>query len=324
MMPTQQVACLSREQLLRSFSDLYWLKPYDIPWDAITAWHVAQRIGPDDAVLDLGCGDGLFSALMFGGRLAPETDRFVAANAQHQAIRAGQEGDIYTQSWTPRLTTRPTRAIDEGLELKAYHLRIAESLGIYDHMTQGAFETHALSAERFDAVFSVFALYWADNLGRSLDNVHRVLKAGGRLLVTLPSEHLRGMHLARQLADANRDQEPIGRYFDTLDGGRCRLTTRYANSPAAWDRLLSSHGFDLLETIPVVNKLLFTMQDLTHRPLLPVLIAHANRLAPDQRLALKQYLCDIVYPEWLTQFYDGLEGRADIEHAYYLFHLRKR
>ena len=314
----------TQDELLQSFAELYWLKPYDIPWDALTAYQVASRIPAEGSLLDLGCGDGLFSALMFGARLATDADRFCGAQPRQQAILPDQQGDIYERAWIPRLARPPARQIAMGLDLKPHQLAVAKHLGLYQALVQGSFEAHQLPSSSYDAVFSVFAFYWADDLDRATAQVARILKDGGEFLVTLPSEHLYGLHLAARLAEPEHSAGAASRYFESLDGGRRRLTTRHARSQAEWREHFARHSLQLIDVVPIVNQLMFTMQDLGQRPFLPELIRHANTvIAPEQRDALKRYLCERFYPEFLKPFYQGLEGDPGVQHAYYSIHLRK-
>lgn len=64
------------KELLSEFSKLYWLKPVDIVWDAVVAYHIRNFIGENYKIMDLGCGDGLFSAITFGASLPLEYGPF--------------------------------------------------------------------------------------------------------------------------------------------------------------------------------------------------------------------------------------------------------
>ena len=312
------------EDLLKVFSELYWLKPFDIPWDAFAAYHVGRRIKHTDRILDLGCGDGILSALMFGARLPLEYDRFTTAESVHQTIEEDQGGDIYRNpDAVVQLRVPPDRKIDVGLELKPHHLKVARALGCYERLVLSSFEENPLEAGSFDAVFSVFAFYWASDLDRAAEHVHRVLRDSGRFFVIVPTEHLRRLHVVKALADATTSSR-VREFFDALDGGRRALTTKYARSGQQWTDFFTAHRFETLEIIPVVNELIFTMQDIAQRPFLPALIEHTkSRIAPATRLALKTYLCEEFYPEFLKRYYEGVEGNPDVPHAYYLVALAK-
>jgi len=317
---------LKKDELLASFSELYWLKPYDIPWDAINAFNIYKKIGKDDVLLDFGCGDGTYSALMFGARLPIEYDRFCGAKPKHQAILSNQEGDVYNSSeLVPTLFKKPERRINTGLDVKERHLKVAKTLNLYDQLVLGSFEENDLESTTFDKVYSVFSFYWADDIVKATNNVRRVLKKNGEFIVNVPSEHLHEMHLTKKLAEQNINQGHVGKYFDMLDGNRRILTTRYSRSKSEWTKYFGNHGFDVLDVIPTVNKLLFILQDISQRPFLPALINHFNnKVTKERRILLKRYLCEKVYPEFLKQFYEGIEGNPGVEHAYYLFHLKKR
>ncbi|MBX7148108.1 class I SAM-dependent methyltransferase [bacterium] len=311
-------------ELLDTFADLYWLKPFDIPWDAFAAYNVYKRLKPEDVVLDFGCGDGIFTALMLGARLPIDYDRFTTAKSENQKIGENQSGDIYdTPDVVKALQVKPERRIACGLELKDHHIKVAQSLGFYDEIIEGSFEKNNLQADRFDKVISLFAFYWASDINAATATVQRVLKKNGEFLVVLPSEHLHGMHLTKKLAEELREK-PLKQVFEAMDGGRRALTSRYSRSVADWKAFFSDYKFETLEVIPTVNKLIFFFQDIAQRVFIPSLIEHTkSKISAEDRASFKTYLCKKVYPEFLKAYYEGIEGNPEIDHAYYLFRLKK-
>lgn len=311
------------KRLIGTFSELYWLKPIDIIWDAVTAYHVQKWIGQDDVLMDMGCGDGYFSALMLGAKLPLSHDRFINVISTDQKIKQDQSGDIYRNQFiAPGLEKKPRRKIDFGLELKPHHVRIAESLHIYKKIIAGRFESLDIKDGIVDKVYSVFAFYWGSDLGKQIMEVRRILRKHGEFIVTLPSEYLSGMHICKRLAGEERNKK-VKLYFENLDGGRSSLTTRYARSEREWRVWFDKNGFKIIEVIPVVNKVMFVHQDISQRVFLPALFRLANSKNFEQfRVEVKKQVCEKLYPPLLNGLLK-LESDPEVEHAYYLFRVKK-
>jgi ubiquinone/menaquinone biosynthesis C-methylase UbiE len=308
------------EELLLEFSKFYWLKPADIIWDTVPAYYIRKFIEKNDKVLDLGCGDGLFAAITLGAKLPSEYDRFISAKPNHQRIGEEQSGDIYSD---PKVATHliknPVRSIDVGLELKPHHLKVAESLGIYEQLIEGNFEDIPCENGSFDKVFSSMAFYWGDNLNLQLQEVHRVLKDSGEFLVTLISEHSKDIHWAKSISEGSEVSPPMKDYLEELDGGRRDFITKNAGSTEEWEALFKKEGFKITKTVPIINEMMFFLQDIAQRPFLKIFLkmAESKKFQPF-RAQVKEYLCEEVYPELLGEI-QKYEGNKDVRHHMYLF-----
>ena len=312
-------------KMIESFSELYWLKPVDIVWDAVNAYHIRNMIKDKEIILDLGCGDGLYTALMFGGRLPKEYDRFISTKTQHQKIGKNQEGDIYKHpSKIKGLEKKPKRKINYGLELKQYHIDIAKSLGIYERILKGSFNKIPLDNTIIDKIFSIFAFYWGDDLDIQVNEVRRVLKMEGEFIVNLPSEHLFDLHIAKRISEETDYSDNLRKFMKVLDGGRRKLTCRYARSLKEWKLYFEKHGFEFIEAVPVVNEIMFVLQDISQRPFLPFLFQMFDLDTLRQNKdKIKQYLCTKVYPKLIDHLLE-YESRPDVRHAYYLIRIKKK
>lgn len=310
------------DKLLESFSELYWLKPVDIVCDAVTAYHIQRMIKNDDITLDLGCGDGLFSTLMFGGRLPIEYDRYLNVKPQHQKMGENQEADIYSSPMKVKyLSEKPYRKINFGLDLKDYHIDVAESLGTYEKLIKGSFENIPLENERVDKVFSAFAFYWGDDLPQQTNEVFRVLKKGGEFIVNLPSEYLYNLHIAKKLSEEKGHSENFKYFMEDLDGDRRDFVCRHAKSIDEWKAFFEKFG--VIEVIPVFNEIMFVLQDISQRPFLPIFF---EMLRLDEfkqhRSKVKEFLCHQVYPKLVDDLLQ-YEGEPNVRHGYYIIRAKK-
>ena len=77
--------------------------------------------------------------------------------------------------------------VDISTELLAQAKRLGAELGDGFHLLESDFNRDLpLAGEHFDLVTCCFAIYYADNASMTIEEVHRVLKAGGTLFTTGP------------------------------------------------------------------------------------------------------------------------------------------
>jgi ubiquinone/menaquinone biosynthesis C-methylase UbiE len=127
---------------------------------------LVAHVAPGDAVLDLGCGEGAFSAALAGAGARP-----VGVDVAEAALRRARE-------------------LHPDLEFR----RAAPG------------EQLPLDDDAVDVVWASEVLAFVPDSARVLSEVRRVLRPGGRLLVTTPS-HGRVRALVRGL---DADLDPLG------------------------------------------------------------------------------------------------------------------
>jgi SAM-dependent methyltransferase len=235
-----------------------------------------QHIELPEPVLDVGCGDGHFAEMTFPGRLP-------------YAATAGID-----PWWGP---------LQKATRTKRYGTTI-QALGDRLPFADGAFAS----------AFSNSVLEHIPDLQPVLDEVSRVLRPGGRFVITTPShrftEYLGG-----------------GEFFDRLRLGG--LATRYraafnaisrhahTDSPETWAERLATAGFEIERWQYYFSREALHALEIGHAQGLPAAVLHAltgrwivapweSSLRPTER--------------WLRPFYD--EG-APAEGAYLLFIVRK-
>lgn len=163
------------------------------------------------------------------------------------------------------------------------------------------------------------AFYWGDNLSLQLQEVHRVLKDSGEFLVTLISEHSKDIHWAKRISEASEVSLPMKDYMEELDGGRRDFITKNAAPTEEWEALFKKEGFKITKTVPIINEMMFFLQDIAQRPFLKTFLrmAESEKFQPF-RAQVKEYLCTEVYPELLEEI-QKYEGNKDVRHHMYLF-----
>ena len=75
-----------KNNIYNEFLKLYWLKPVDSVWDSVCANYVFKWVRKHKVILDLGCGDGLNTAITFGAKIRDNYDRYEKAKSSYTGI----------------------------------------------------------------------------------------------------------------------------------------------------------------------------------------------------------------------------------------------
>lgn len=134
---------------------------------------VGRYIRPGDRVLDIGCGPGYFSRPM--ARMVGESGSVVAADLQEEM-----------------LTILSDRAGKEGLSSRIHvHKTLPETLDLGD-------------CDPFDFILVFYVVHEVPDIDRFFDEVSKVLRSGGRILVVEPSHHVDAEEFAETQAKARK------------------------------------------------------------------------------------------------------------------------
>lgn len=187
-------------QLLEDFLCEQAIQPATALWRAAEIGFLLTRPFPGGRGMDLGCGNGWLTRVVL----------------QHVG---------------PRVMV--------GVDPDPREARAAQRAGIYAsvHVASGASVPEDDGA--FDFVFSNSVLEHIPELHGVLAEAARVLRPGGELVATVPSERFHGCLRGPRMPLADR-----GAYRDRLDR---QLQHRHYLSPAQWSRALDAVGLDLEE-----------------------------------------------------------------------------
>ncbi len=269
---------------LSALMNIFWLRPETALWRALDCIALEDETfeGP---ILDLGCGNGLFSFVRAGGRLGPDFDAF-----SHVTDTSGFEDnqDIYNQHKAgieKAVVTAPRYQIDVGLDQKDGLLAAASGLGLYGELVQGdANETLPFADGRFQTVFSNI-VYWLDDQEKVLAEIARVLAPGGRAYLHLPSDTFRDFSFYQSLCvktgDARWD------WLRHLDRGRYD-DYKLCRSLDEWSADFAAAGLQVNKAKRYLSKVTLGAWDIGLRPISPYLIEMANAVPAEMRQDIKR------------------------------------
>lgn len=191
----------TRLRLALRVLEAHWFQPATALWRLYEAEAVRGSLRAGGRCLDLGCGDGTLAPLL--------------------VERAG-----------------PGRWI--GLDLDPREVRLAARAGVYRGVCAAAAQRLPLASEALDLVLSNSALEHMDDLDRVLAEAARVLRPGGRLVFTVPSDRFHRQLLWPRALRRLGAGGLAGRYLRHLDR---RLRHLRYPTPGEWTERLERYGF---------------------------------------------------------------------------------
>ncbi len=271
----------NRRERLRSFLEAYWLRPENALWMTLRSLTLASCPLPEPSA-DLACGDGVFTFLHHGGRFAEAFDVFCAVGHLDQVVsRNADMFDAAGDGYFPVIARRAARRIGLGADLKAELLKKAARLELYDELIRcDANEPLPLADQSLASVYCNSA-YWIGRIERFLRELHRVVRAGGQIVLHVKLSDMHAWTLERFERQLGR------RFLDIIDRGRWGCWPTVAPR-AEWERRFARAGLEIVDVRPLASSTHAHVWDVGLRPLAPLLVRLANGVSPADRLAIKR------------------------------------
>lgn len=294
---------------LHAFLNAYWLRPENALWMTLRSLALDGVPGAaEPPATDVSCGDGVFSFLHAGGRLADAFDVFEAAGRLGEVRDAHADMfDVPPAGYAPRVVRRPARRIAVGVDLKPNLLAKARALDFYERLVQHDNNTPLpFPTGAFTAVYCNSA-YWIARIEPFLAELARVTRPGGRVVL-----HVKLADMARYTLGGLRPALG-GRFVDLIGRGRLACWPTVA-SRAEWERRFGAAGLDIVEATAFVTRTHAHLWDVGLRPLAPLLVRMAQAIDGATRLAIKRdwvALFDELLAPMCRPDFELLAGRAE-------------
>ena len=124
----------SLDDSLNGLLNAYWIRPEAAIHRTLDILQM-KNVVFKKPILDLGCGNGVFSFLFFGGKFNSDFDVYQWVPDTTNFIKGR---DIYNQStkYKPKILKKPKTKVDVGIDWKQSLLDNANKLGLYDKTVQ--------------------------------------------------------------------------------------------------------------------------------------------------------------------------------------------
>lgn len=276
----------ARHELLRRFLSAYWLRPENALWMTLRS-EVLSRVPLPSPVVDISCGDGLFSFLHCGGVLAHEFDVFssVALDRNEDNPHADMF-DHLADGYHPTIVSPARSRMDVGTDFKPTMLAKAAKLDLYGKLVEhDNNRTLPFAADAFQTVYCNSA-YWVTEIDKFLAELGRVTRPGGRIVLQVKLDSLRVFTLRAH-------RSILGdRFLDLIDRGRLDCWPTLANR-STWEARFTTAGLSIVEETPFITATHAHLWDIGLRPIAPLLTKMVEALSSETRADIKREWVDL-------------------------------
>jgi len=300
-------------EILKNLLSIYWLRPETAIWRTLDALQLRQ-IKFLKPIVDIGCGDGLFTFTSLGGKIdvdydvyrtMKKTDKFFNGVDIHD-----QKSDINF-----KITKQPKISVDLGLDWKHNLLKKAEKLKIYQKLVKhDANKQLPIQSNKFKTVFSN-TFYWMDNIEHILSESKRICHQDGKIIIFVPDKKFKESLIFNQYLSTGV------RWAKMLDRGISN-NMKHCYSLKEWKSLFSKVGLKIDYHSNYGTEQLVKFWSIGLRAYSPYLIEMSNTINLKTRTDIKQKLINDLTP-MLKSYVEYEMSSIGKNNCFHLFVLKK-
>jgi SAM-dependent methyltransferase len=262
------------ESLWNAYLSAWWLRPETalvLYGEALAIAAAKLSLGLQDSLrphIDLGCGDGIHSAIVAGWRFDPSFDAFQSLDLTAKDVYHHFDSRRFS-----RTISAPGKTIDFGIDIKPTAIARAHALGVFQQVLQADATRLPLRDASIGTIFSNMLRDLGDPLPPALAECRRVLRDDGRLLLSaMTPAYASSLYFApaAREADGRGDADRAAALL-RLDRGRSVFCQRQL-SDEQWNEVLSPVGLVVETAIPIVSAAVMRFWDVGLRPFTSTLL----------------------------------------------------
>ena len=238
---------------LNKWTNLYWLRPGNAVSKAQQCIEIENAgIKLPDPMLDLGGGDGIFTAALRGFDFQPEFDMYRSLDLKSKDIYNHYEPGGYKN-----VITKKGKEIESLLDIRSSLVNKANELGAFKNCIVGDARKTPYNDNHFKSIFTNILDYFFDeDFDNVLEEIHRILASDGELLTVVQTDkQLNGMFYGpkgNKLIKEGKDV--LGQLHLSLDRGRAGISDgtleHYLNlSESEWIEKVENSGFEVINIL---------------------------------------------------------------------------
>ena len=280
--------------LYKSFLNYFWLRPENAILSCFRALDfrkvVSKHENRKQKILDISCGDGVFTFIALGGKLDTYFDAFKSIKNEKRTSKFDAY-DYYDKNFKVKIIKKPKYFVDTGSDWKKNLLKKSKKLNFYKnlllHNNEKKFN---LADNSYDLVFSNSA-YWVKNIKQHLLDMKRVTKINGYIYLQMKFKDTFLSTLIK-----NQSKIKFGRQFEEIiDGGRLE-TWKGIKTKKDFDNILKSiDGLNIVSYKPLYGDLIALIWDVGFRPLFKPLFEMTTNLNKSKYINIKKEWVEILY-----------------------------
>jgi len=294
----------NRADLYREFLKFYWLRPENaimlgVRGDAFAS--TLDLINEGEDSIDVSCGDGVYSYITMGGTFSNKPDQFRAVSFK-KTFREGDYDayDHFDDSYRIEITKRPEHHFIYGADWKDNLLQKAKALDFYDNLLFHD-NNNPLPLEDGSIGYAYTnSSYWVPKFEEHLQDLVRILKPGGHLVLQMRTNKIKDYSLA--------DIAPeLGAKFHKIaEAGRVNTWKGLRPRDELMNIIGNLDGAKIVRDEPVLGQSIANIWNLGLRPLFNPLVKMANSLDIDARSKIKDEWC-YIFEEMFTEYVENYQ-----------------
>ena len=300
-------------KILKNLLSVYWLRPETAIWRTLDAIQL-QKIKFIRPIVDIGCGDGIFTFSTFGGKVDANYDVYRTMRKTDKFF-SGIDIHDQTSKISFKITRKPERDIDLGLDWKKNLLTKAKKLKNYQKLIRhDANEQLPIEKNAFKTVFSN-TFYWLNDIRHILNEAKRICHESGKIVIFVPDKKFQESLIFNQYFSKKQ------KWAKMLDRGISN-NIKHCYSLNEWKNIFSEVGLRVSHHSNYGTEQLVKFWSVGLRPYSPFLIEMANNLNLKTRTKIKQKLVRDLTP-LLKSYLDFELTKIGKNNCFHLFVLKK-
>jgi len=294
------------EQIYDELLYAYWLRPESALFRFVEAKILLgmKKKYLKYPVLDLGCGDGIFTSILFGGKINKNYDSY-------SGVDFSQNDVFNTKAAIPKdFFERKPPAIGFGLDIKENSAENARKLGVYDRVETGDARHLPFPNGSASSVFSnIIDDVKEKDLMQVFSEASRVLKKTCINVFTVPTENFKKYLFYSNRANDFRKKGKMKEYarFIGMDRGR----SLWQGIPEKkLKNILGKTSFKMEKKIEYAGPEFIQLWDTGFRPFFHHLIALRNMLLKNSLYLPAKKVAVAIVREYFSSFARGQTGRG--------------
>jgi hypothetical protein len=319
------------ESYLKTFSQVYWLRPMTAIWRALEAayfdFELIQKENLDADWVDLGVGDAIFSTVATGLPIPRNFDAYKWLK-ESQDTKLDLDGrldnfdtppkvNVFDLNKFPSLISRrntPKSPWALGIDHKANLLLKAEKLSSFRNLrlaTLNKPEKLFEKKESFDLCFSN-SLYWSDSPSLVLKNIRKHVNAskGTNLVLSL--------QLPNFIKYREENFDNFGSLVHFFDKDR-KEHYKSVYGVEEWSEIIESYNFKITDWLFFANKhLVNSIEWLDNRELYPYFASLREKVKVRDQVKVKLEVSDYIQKLGIRAFKTGVFQADEGSASYFL------
>jgi len=284
--------------IYKEFLNYFWLRPESAIVQSFRAFElrktVYEKISKKQKILDVSCGDGVFTFIALGGKLDLSFDSYKSIKNKKRSAKFDAY-DHYDKNFRVKVLKKPDYKIDTGTDWKLNLLKKSRQLRFYKKLLLHNNEKKlTLNDNLFDLVYSNSA-YWVKNIKQHLIDMKRITRHNGYIYLHVK---FKDTYLATLVK--NQTKINFGTKFEKIiDGGRYE-TWKGLKTKKEFDKILKDiSGLKVVSYKPLYGDIIMLIWDIGFRPLFKPLFEMSKSLNKSKYIKVKT--------EWIKILYDMSE-----------------